>query len=209
MCDVIALDKDNNMGKIDNIKSKREAEKIIEKYALPTPFSIEDLARNVGLQLKLCTPQEMWDLVLKEEKKSIEELNIQDVLGFYQKANKSVVLNNKQSINRLRFTIAHEIGHHIIHKSSAFRKLFALQDFFSTDPKEKQANYFAGYLLIPDDAIIEKLPLVSIMLSGQEIIMSFSKMFGVSSEAMRIRLKTFKDENLSVWNKYNLSTLLF
>lgn len=197
------------MFKISNLKAKREAEKLLEKYILSIPFSIEDLINHLGITLILCDPEELFK-ISKKNKETTEDLSrIDDILGFYDSENNKIYVNRKQNINRLRFTVAHEVGHSIIHKTNRFRKVFSMQDFFSNTPQEIQANYFAGYLLAPDKEIMDKLPLTEIMLNAEEIINNFSKMFGISPEAMRIRLKTFKTEHLSMWEEYKLSAKLF
>lgn len=69
----------------------------------------------------------------------------------------NIYVNEYQSVNRQRFTIAHEIGHFILHKdfikgqkiNAFYRKDF---DNFS-DPIEQQANLFAANLLMPEKVI--------------------------------------------------------
>ena len=65
--------------------------------------------------------------------------------------------------NRSRFTIAHEIGHYVLHreyaqssKSIADWKVFILGAGDERDIAESQANNFAGCLLMPRELAIEQ-----------------------------------------------------
>lgn len=61
--------------------------------------------------------------------------------------------------NRTRFTLAHEVGHIVLHKdfidSQNFQTTDAWRDFvlndLHRDPMEVQANIFAAFLLMPSD----------------------------------------------------------
>ena len=73
-------------------------------------------------------------------------------------AKRLVVLKpNLESIQKERFTLAHEIGHLLIHHNSYLCK----SDFFSTyrtqNEKEQEANDFAAELLLPQKAVVNIL----------------------------------------------------
>ncbi|MBI9113263.1 ImmA/IrrE family metallo-endopeptidase [Maridesulfovibrio ferrireducens] len=81
--------------------------------------------------------------------------------------------------NRIRFTVAHELGHHAFNHGPAARE----DHSFSYSYKEQQANEFAAALIMPHEAITRLLT---------EGITSFSELserFGVSPRAMEIRLE--------------------
>lgn len=104
--------------------------------------------------------------------------------------------NPTHSKKRQRFTIAHEIGHFVLHHSD--NHLFVDKDFLikyrsanSYTPKEllqeQQANAFSAALLMPEQFIrneLAKLP----NLSEIELIEALSKLFEVSVPAMTYRL---------------------
>lgn len=112
---------------------------------------------------------------------------------------KKVILNEILNSNKGRenFTKAHEIGHWILHvdQSSAsaetlpgfsrpFEKICRSDD---RDWDEKNADKFAGYLLMPEK-------IVSMYMKGVNIndwadIRGMAEKFGVSNEAMKIRLE--------------------
>jgi Zn-dependent peptidase ImmA (M78 family) len=68
--------------------------------------------------------------------------------------------------NRLRFSLAHEVGHFVLHKEIySFFKIKRVEDFYEFHKEipqeeywrfENQAQKFAGHLLIPEDKLIAK-----------------------------------------------------
>jgi len=85
---------------------------------------------------------------------------------------------------RQRFTIAHEIGHHVHGDLDAPRDTSEQFSAKSRDPKEIAANRFAAALLMP-------AALVKHMVLEQRItdIVKLANTFGVSTAAMEFRLK--------------------
>lgn len=188
---------------------KLKAEGIIERFSLPIPFKIGELVKDMGLELEVCKPEKIIELAKQNQDiTDTENINPDEVLGYMDQANRKIYITKGQNINRLRFSIAHEIGHSELHKDNHFRKIFTRKDIFSSEPSEVDANYFAGYLLMPDKEIEKLLPLTKI-LTGTDIVSQFSHIFGVSEEAMRIRLKTFKRDNIAEWEKYPIHSKLF
>jgi hypothetical protein len=118
--------------------------------------------------------------------------------------------------NRLRFSIAHEIGHLILHKKLyQDLKIKNIDDFikFLTDIPNKQygfletqANKFANYFLIPRNILgIERNKILKKYKEIQSfdtkqinsyIATPLSKMFGVNSEPMEIALNSDDDKKL-------------
>lgn len=113
---------------------------------------------------------------------------------------------------RARFTLAHEIGHHILHidflnqmtyQNNEQWKKFILNDI-KRDPLETQANIFAGFLLMPTEKIKdafekEKSKLVesnefsgnipSNLTLAPYLANPLSRQFEVSSESMAYRIE--------------------
>ena len=115
---------------------------------------------------------------------------------------------------RQRFTIAHEIGHLVLHEDPVFvdrmylapspsKRPAYLRDARSsqaTDVQEIEANKFAAALLMPPSMIREALDEVSVPVDG-EGIETLANLFDVSSQSMGFRLL-----NLGVPVPANLST---
>ncbi len=117
---------------------------------------------------------------------------------------------------RCRFTIAHEIGHAVIHvlKPSDGVQLTLLgmdkptsifcreQDFQVSEklnPIEWQANYFASCLLMPRYHVLEAIKsfcgskgIQRYSFNISEAVPVLAKQFGVSNQAMKYRLEEFE-----------------
>jgi Zn-dependent peptidase ImmA (M78 family) len=65
-----------------------------------------------------------------------------------------IVVNSAKPVVRQRFTAAHELGHHQLHRSET-RLVIPDQDVYDTgkDPAEEAANSFAASFLLPDRAL--------------------------------------------------------
>ena len=123
-------------------------------------------------------------------------LEEKDVLGFaFKRDNDSIIFTNTCSrLSREIFTLAHEIGHSLLHigeGTSFVDDQITISDK-STDVKEQEANYFAAYLLMPDDAVEKFLDLkISRLrenkLSAMDIAMIMSE-FNVSFDTALNRL---------------------
>lgn len=126
---------------------------------------------------------------------------------------KSIHVDNEKYMddryyNRLRFSLAHELGHLLLHKSLyESLEISDLEDYYNFlmevpgleySKIETQANKFAGFLLIPRevlkterDNIIKKYKELRQIDSKQinsYIAGQLAKKFGVSAEAMEIAL---------------------
>lgn len=86
------------------------------------------------------------------------------------------------SVERQLFTIAHELGHLVLHKSS-----YKGSDDLENETEEKQADVFAGTFLVPDEALAKEweeckgLPFV-------DRVLKVKKLFKVSYLTILIRL---------------------
>jgi Zn-dependent peptidase ImmA (M78 family) len=101
--------------------------------------------------------------------------------GYLDFENKTIVVNDDYPASRNLFTIAHEIGHYILHNSSQNR----FDQYRKYTPKElreeKEANDFAGELLMPKYKFEE----VFNELRGD--VKKIAERFGVSQKAVEVR----------------------
>lgn len=106
-------------------------------------------------------------------------------------------VNSVNASVRQRFTIAHEIGHLLLHegKGLILDRLVRVnfRDAVSstaTDRQEREANAFAAALLMPDEQIIQQLQHLTsgTHKSDTKIVQSLAKAFDVSRQAMEFRL---------------------
>lgn len=118
-------------------------------------------------------------------------------LGFTMiKENDTIIFTNSSyRLSREIFTLAHEIGHVVLHMNiehSFIDDNATLSDNYEDD-KEKEANYFAACLLMPDDVVDKFLDLELVdfpnnSLSALDIARIMSE-FNVSFDMALVRLE--------------------
>ena len=117
----------------------------------------------------------------------------------YQPLNGSPIIgvNSLDSGPRQRFTIAHELGHLLlhpreeIHVDANFVLAFRNQkSSTASDVREIEANQFAAELLVPLAFLEHDLRQMKIDLESSEDIAGLADRYGVSKQAMTIRLST-------------------
>lgn len=157
--------------------ARNEAKKIWEKYINNDQATdVESIARAEGLKI---------------HKGKLEE-GVSGIL-VVDKGNSVIFVNESEIPTRQRFTIAHEIGHFLLHKpegvhvdksfSVAFRNL---RSSSGEESQEIEANQFAAELLMPS-TIIEKKYTKGVSISDKDVE-TLADFFQVSQQAMTIRL---------------------
>lgn len=160
--------------------AKRKAEALLEEANVrKPPVPVEELARRAGLVLKF------------------EPLAGDAMSGMlHRKAQGALVgVNSLDSPTRQRFTIAHELGHFLLHdKELHIDESYPLR--FRNDKSSKgvdgaeiEANQFASHLLMPA-AFLENdvRELGPIDVDDTETIATLAKLYEVSPQAMTLRL---------------------
>ncbi len=135
------------------------------------------------------------------------EMNFDDTVGSISFCDEGAVININQFENtfepRRRFTLAHEIGHYCLHRSSERTKFVDDRKTMSRsgsywDVYESEANNFAAELLMPKKLVVEKgrevinsyltTNNVKIM-PARQFIENMSSLFQASNPAMEYRLR--------------------
>ena len=120
-----------------------------------------------------------------------------DIDGFlYQEGDQIVIgVNRNQAPVRQRFTVAHELGHLLLHEHSqihidrGFRvRLRSGLSGEGTDLEEMEANRFAAELLMPIDFLRADLEHHEFDLADDRQLRGLAKRYGVSTQALAIRL---------------------
>ena len=169
---------------------------IILKHKVPV--NIEEQIRNEGIILDksyLGFEDNICGEIKKEGDKFV--INISGVDHYYRK----------------RFTMAHELGHFILHKdligngvddNKEYKKLNRTNNKI-TNAQEAEANDYAAKVLMPEEAIIALAKLTKIIKSVKDEIDIdilwldyLSKKFQVSKEAFTIRLAKLSNKILSI-----------
>lgn len=99
-----------------------------------------------------------------------------------------IYLNIKHSPERRTFTLAHELGHYLLHKHDNMKLRLDKYNYRVDTPEAKEeteANYFAASLLMPKDKFLS-------LLKESDSFEAIAKYFGVSESAARNRWRWLK-----------------
>lgn len=147
------------------------AKDIINSFELKVPIDIYGLCKKFNIDI------------------FYEDLSDAEAYFISKNANKKIIINKKiQYDSRVKFTIAHEIGHFYLpwHNYDIFKcstgNIFM---FKSNDILENEANTFASELLTPKDDIIKGIKYKDITL---KLIKDLALMFGVSLTSVAIKV---------------------
>lgn len=168
---------------------KRAAALLKDSGVTELPVPVEQIARRLGAQITY---------------ESFEG----EISGMLYRDRGTTVIgvNSRHAPTRQRFTVAHEIGHFLIHKGQpVFIDRFVRVNLRNgeSNPEEVQANAFAAELLMPRAMVRDA---INNALSGrrditpQEVVSVLAARFEVSAAAMQYRLI-----NLEVLNPYSLA----
>lgn len=148
------------------------------------PVPIERIARSLGIEITL---DEVDD-------------NLSGFLFRDKKDNRAIIGANKShSLNRRRFTIAHELGHFLLHEGELVHLdeapgpfLVNLRDDKSAsgeDANEREANLFAAELLMPAKFLRQDLEGERVdLLDGGDLMERLARKYKVSVQALTFRL---------------------
>lgn len=146
--------------------------KVISQHWDSTPVPIDQIISDIGLPL-------------------CYEAMADNISGYIERSNGSyrIVVNANHAPTRQRFTAAHELGHYVFHRdllgegvgdNRAYRTEGTERPNANIRPiHERQANSFAANVLMPRHRLTDV---------GHETTQALAERFGVSQEAMRIRL---------------------
>lgn len=122
----------------------------------------------------------------------------------FRKGEKFVIgVNGEQSESRKRFTVAHELGHILLHDlpdvhiDRNFTVMFrSSESSLAKNVLEIEANAFAAELLMPEAFLLKDLRNVSLDIEDGRQVDELANKYNVSSQAMTYRL-----QNLSLRNR--------
>lgn len=167
------------MNVTDHIEQK--AERILSEAGVKSnPIAVERIAKQLGLEIQ--------DFNFGSEISGV--LVVREGRG-------TIGVNADHHLVRRRFTIAHEIGHFVLHhdvsqlfidhrKPSVF-----LRDTNSSTGERRQeieANAFAAALLMPRNMVSTVSKGLGLDVFDDEALIALSDAFGVSTQAISLRL---------------------
>lgn len=122
----------------------------------------------------------------------IREFLDSDLSGFYVKqiGVPTIGVNVAHAPVRQRFTIAHELGHALLHANEHYDREFRRDHMSASavDPDEIDANTFAASLLMPADWVREKWAETTDLLDDAWLVRT-ARQFGVSTQSLMYRIE--------------------
>lgn len=158
---------------------------VLSRYRITSgPVAVRQIAADMGIDIKLDKVDD----------------NLSGFLYRDKKAGRTIIgVNSAHSTNRQNFTIAHELGHYLLHEGEVIhldeeRGAFTTINYRSAESaktnndNEKEANLFAAELLMPEQLLRKELANKSYDLLEEDGLKVLAKKFGVSSMALTFRL---------------------
>lgn len=146
---------------------------VIRQYQTKPPVDVMLIAEHLGIKvLEKPLPDNVSGALSRD--------NLQGGKSGYL-----IIINLNHHLNRKRFTLAHEIAHYALHRDLLENGIVIDDKLYRSDLSDKyeaQANKMAANILMPGHLIRE---LMNRGIRGTE---ELAHEFGVSAEAMRIRL---------------------
>lgn len=158
-------------GRPNYSKAQREAQRILEDMAIVSPpINPVQIARSLGVEVIFVT--------FSEESRGVS--------GFFDCEENSIFVNEEEVPLRQTFTVAHELGHSVLHrdwaKSAEYQVLWRDPTKQHQDFREREANAFAAELLMPRQLMDQYWDRFSVS--------ELSRLFAVSVPAMKVRLSS-------------------
>ena len=171
---------------VTKTRIKELVEGLLEAGAVKSPpVPVERLIRHEGIQIV---------------RKKLED----ETSGFIYidpKTSAAVIgLNVSHSMTRQRFTLAHELGHYMMHRGDGGHLHVDEKDFFvrfrdqrargGWTQQEKEANAFAAALLMPTVFVMRDVRNLKegVSVSDEKAVRSLATRYGVSLQAFLFRL---------------------
>ncbi|WP_321529108.1 ImmA/IrrE family metallo-endopeptidase [Sedimenticola selenatireducens] len=153
---------------ISRCSSARELISLAKRHGLnDLPLDIDGLIRILNIRIR----REALD---DETSGYLKRMDGHWVIG----------VNNLHHPRRQRFTLAHELGHFVLHQKNGREFVDKiLYRNMDSNPEEAEANAFAADLLMPEDEFRQFIS------RGSDQVEEIASRFNVSALAVRIRAK--------------------
>lgn len=160
-------------------KINRLADDLLSRHGIEiAPVPVDEVAEAHGIAISYKTlDDDLAGFLLRDERRKV------------------IGVNAAHSLQRQRFTIAHELGHALLH---AGEPLHIDRDFrvnfrspastTATHVEEIEANTFAAALLMPSRMLRQDLEASDIDIEDDEQVTRLARTYGVSRMAMTYRL---------------------
>lgn len=158
-------------------RAKQEAKSVLASFGTSVPIDVVSIAEGHNIEVRL------------------EELEDAVSAMLVVRGDRSIIaVNARHHPHRRRFSVAHELGHYLLHREQD-RVFIDAAVFFRRDgataatwAQEKEANTFAAELLLPEHLIREAWRVDPIDVFDDMAMKRWADRFGVSPQALLIRL---------------------
>ncbi len=154
------------------------------------------------MAVKLCTAVGKTDIIQLANKVGVDVYKIDNprpdehasIKYNEEEKHFEIWVNTNQQKDRMRFSIAHELAHFVLHKNDVIKKgQVDRQDSMSLSPeKEQQADKLAAELLAPEEIaknFLENTETKKNNPVGKDIIQKFQERFEISFVASIVRIR--------------------
>ena len=170
------------------------------KHFLATYFADRDTPHVLPIPIESIAEHYLgYDIEISDEGVFANPL----VLGGIMFDEKKIMVNaaTESHEGRYSFTLAHEVGHHVLHKAifeAAHNAQMVCREDANKPIEERQADHFAGALLMPENSVrqlYKDLKIPNRNYSGKSMkavarrIMTAGGFSNVSNQAMIVRLR--------------------
>ncbi len=165
------------------LERQREIDQVIDNLKLKTGLSYPE---NSLVQLTKAYGIDVYDVDLEDYSNSVD--GIIKYEGDEPLKKPGIYINKKFPPQRKIFTLAHELGHYLLHPNQEKLRIdsFNYSEDTLESKEETEANYFAASLLVPKQKVLALLSLPGITLQD------LSAYFHVSLPVIQTRLKWLK-----------------
>ena len=165
-----------------------------------TAQSLVDILKSSGYELKLPVDINSIIEILGipiEKKPDFRKAKVTGSISM-KDGNPKIWINPmlNQSKERERFTLAHELGHFMLHIAPTFKDDCIEDDTIELnrdgnwDVKEMEANKFAAEFLMPKEKVETEFDIIDSSLSKEMKIEKLAEIFQVSRQAIQFRLQS-------------------
>lgn len=158
------------------------AEKVLAEYSIQSaPVPVDRIAKQMGAQLRFSPlDQELSGMIFIKDGVPI------------------IGVNSLHHPNRQRFTIAHEIGHLVLHRQTLTSAVHVDKDFKlfrgpktaeGSDPIEVAANNFGSELLVPRTFLEPFLEKLHVDMDDEKPLEELAQKFRVSKQVLSYRIQ--------------------
>lgn len=153
-------------------KVELKAEETLKKLGISdVPIPVEEMAGKLQIKISRAPSSDFSGLLIRKDGRAL------------------IGVNSNEPRVRQRFTIAHELGHFILHtQKDTFVDYRDNKKEIMRTPKEWQANMFAAALLMPRVELVRNF--INIAKNGfsDDELKQLAERYDVSEDSMRFRL---------------------